>query len=142
MPNYHGTILYYAPAPHQGDGKLTVLCVRLGLRLRRVKPEELEQTVGCLAGLDRGQEAPGAEGAQPVGEPMLVLCGLDERSMDALLRGLRQPGLPRIALKAVLTPTNRGWTMRALYEELCAERAGIAGHQEEGQDGPASEPQV
>lgn len=131
MPKYHGSVLYYAPNPDRGDGRLTALCVRLGLRLRRIRPEELGETVGYLAGLDEGPAAEEPEGAAPVDEPMLVFCGLDNRALNALLQGLRQPGLPRVSLKAVLTPTNRGWTARALYGELQAERAGIARHQGE-----------
>jgi hypothetical protein len=30
--------------------------------------------------------------------------------------------VPRTCLKAILTPTNAGWTLRALYDELCRER--------------------
>lgn len=129
MAKYHGTILYYAPAADRGDGKLTALCVRMGLRLRRVRPDELGQTVGHLAGLIGFEAQTDGEAAEPVNESMLVLCGLEERAFNELLRGLKQPGMPRIALKAMLTQTNCEWTMRALYGELCAERAGIASHE-------------
>jgi len=69
------------------------------------------QTLGSLA--ERGP-VPGEIGA-PLGERMLVLCGL-EKELDALL-----PALPG-CLKAVLTTQNRSWTAGRLLGELQRER--------------------
>ena len=38
--------------------------------------------------------------------------------MDGLLKALRSSGLGPVRLKAVLTPTNRGWHCGALYTAL------------------------
>lgn len=131
MAKFHGMILYYAPAAGSGDGKLMAMCVKLGLRLRRVKPEEIGQTVGALAGVAGFDMNPAAESGEPLPEAVMVICGVDERGLDAVLKGMRQPGMPKVALKAMLTQTNCEWTLRALFEELCAERAGIAQHQQQ-----------
>ena len=40
------------------------------------------------------------------------------RRIDELLLNLRRAGVPRIALKAVVTEHNSGWTFRHLYEEI------------------------
>ena len=53
---------------------------------------------------------------------MLVLCNFSEARLDALLQGMRRSGI-RIALKAMLTESNAGWTFLQLYEELLEEHA-------------------
>lgn len=53
---------------------------------------------------------------------MLVLCNFSEARLDALLQGMRRSGI-RIALKAMLTESNAGWTFLQLYEELLKEHA-------------------
>ena len=55
-------------------------------------------------------------------EEMLVLCNFSEARLDALLQGMRRSGI-RIALKAMLTESNAGWTFLQLYEELLKEHA-------------------
>lgn len=55
-------------------------------------------------------------------EPMLVLHGLSEAQLDALLAELKAADI-RIALKAVTTPTNLRWSPMQLYAELKRERA-------------------
>lgn len=56
---------------------------------------------------------------------LLVMCQLPERRMDKLLFELRRIDAP-IDYKAVLTPTNAGWTIPRLLMEMHAERAAYA----------------
>ncbi len=51
----------------------------------------------------------------------VIMSGLSERELHALMGGYRQRGLPT-QLWATLTPTSEGWTMQALLDELDAER--------------------
>lgn len=93
--------------------------VKLGVRGRTVAPEEYGQPVGRLCGL---------EGFPPVDDTpaggfddeMLVLCGLAGTQLDALLDSLRRTHAP-IALKAVVTEENAGWSSLRLHEELLRE---------------------
>ena len=55
----------------------------------------------------------------------IVLDGLDQRRLDAVLSELRRRKV-HIPLKAVVTPTNALWTPGELYAELCREREAIA----------------
>jgi len=107
--------------PPQKRGKIQVLALQLGCRVQVVPPERFgDKLEELLSGA-----APGPETADPFAEELLVMAGLDERRLDALLNGLRRQRIP-IALKAVLTPTNAGWTVQALYAELCREREAFA----------------
>ena len=57
---------------------------------------------------------------------LLVICQLPERRMDKLLFELRRIDAP-IDYKAVLTPTNAGWTIPRLLMEMHAERTAYTG---------------
>lgn len=104
--------------------KLRGVCDKMGLRLRRVLPEETGRPVGSFVG--RGK-AP-AEEASPetVGE-MLVLCDVSERQLEVFLSSLRTARVGQNAPKAVLTDTNARWTGGQLYVELQKERAELGG---------------
>jgi hypothetical protein len=51
----------------------------------------------------------------------VIMSGLSERELHALMGGYRQQGLPA-QLWATLTPTSEGWTIKSLLDELDAER--------------------
>lgn len=113
-------LLLYDPIGSAWAPKLKQYCAIQGLRLRVVEASDLGRTVGALAqGLAPAGEAPAVA---PVPEPMLIFCSLTNAQLDRLLTSLRRMALPRSVLKAVLTPTNAGWTFSALYRELCRER--------------------
>ena len=116
-------VLTYVPDGAAAEGLSAEL---QGMRLeeRRISAEELGQTVGYLAGLSGYEEKTKAEAAPSLGEGMMVMCGLSEARMDALLRALRE-GNVRIPLKAVITPTNQSWSFGKLAEELAKERQAI-----------------
>ena len=67
-----------------------------------------------------GEESAGAvPGELPViPEEVMVLKQFSSQRLDMLLSGLRRAGVPRIALKAVLTEHNSDWTFYHLYQEL------------------------
>jgi len=105
--------------------KLRFVLAKLGLRAREVKREELGQPVGFLAGLDGFQSTETYEG-EGFSDEMLVMCGLADAQIGALLTALRQARVP-VALKAVLTEENAGWSSLQLHEELCRERDALEG---------------
>lgn len=69
-----------------------------------------------------GKRAGAAPTLRPLPEPVVVYCKVGGGGLDQLLAGLARLGMPRTVLKAVLTPTNAGWTFAALYGELVRER--------------------
>lgn len=54
----------------------------------------------------------------------LVLCGLRDKRLDKVLFELRRADIP-IDYKAVLTPSNQGWTVPELMKELQRERQAV-----------------
>ena len=117
--------------------------------------EEIAETVKTAAqqcGMTFGQFGPASAGMKlsdilsssvqsgldteivPPKQPVLLMDGVDRAGLDRLLAALRQgfgqKNLPGIALKAVVTPTNRGWRFDQLAEELQNKRALLNGYKQ------------
>ena len=114
------TVLYFSPKKTPQTAALKGLLIRMGIRIRNIAPEQVQEQVGALAGAAGFEKSGTASTADPealekLQEEMLVLCNFSEARLDALLQGMRRSGI-RIALKA-------GWTFLQLYEELLKEHA-------------------
>ena len=121
------TVLYFSPKKTPQTAALKGLLIRMGIRIRNIAPEQVQEQVGALAGAAGFEKSGAASTADPealekLQEEMLVLCNFSEARLDALLQGMRRSGI-RIALKAMLTESNAGWTFLQLYEELLKEHA-------------------
>ena len=146
-----GTVLYYTPEKTERTAKLKAVFVRQGLRIRNVGKDELGETVGYLAGIrgyepfrpapanaeeeaaENGDNENGGNGkiseSSEIGEipeEVLVMKGFTSRQIDDLLLGIRKAGLPKIALKAIITDQNAGWTFYHLYEEFKKEHEAMS----------------
>ena len=99
---------------------LQSVCDSLGIILKPVPREAFGLPLGALLGMPAARLAGAAEDSG-FDDPMLLLCGLEEPTFSAFLQALRRSGLPRIDLKAVLTPTNVAWTAVQLRNELLRE---------------------
>lgn len=114
--------MYYGtndPGMKKHEMMMKSVLVRMGVKIRNVKPEQVMETVGCLAGVQGFEEQAGADGPLPViPEQMLVMKGFTSSRIDTLLNQLRRAGVPKIALKAIVTEHNCGWSFYKLYEEL------------------------
>ena len=94
--------------------KLRQIFLMLRVRIRPVEADQYGLTLEEL--LDRSEEKAPVE--EEFSDPMLVFCNLPHEKLDQLLTAMGRAGLPRIALKAMLTPTNRTWTSQQLWTEL------------------------
>ncbi|MCD7770020.1 MAG: DUF3783 domain-containing protein [Oscillospiraceae bacterium] len=103
---------------------LKTVCARQGLRLRRVREEELGQPVGAFFGLSAYREVPKA--SAPLPGRMLVMGGMTSPQVDAFLSALKTARAGE-SLKAVLTEHNAAWDGNTLYHALARERQEIEG---------------
>ena len=107
------------PGTAAGLGKI---CHTLGISLREVTRDEYALPLGALAGIPVNRvNAPEAAPAAGFDDEMLVMCHMLSNELDAFLRAMREAGLPRVALKAVLTPVNVLWNSTDLHGELARE---------------------
>ena len=112
------TVLYYTPEATRQSRTLKGILVRMGIRIRNISPQQINQTVGALAGVQgfEANSAPVSDTAM-IPEEVLVLHQFSEQRLDALLLALRKANV-RIALKAIVTEQNCGWTFYQLYEAI------------------------
>ena len=94
--------------------KLRQIFLMLRVRIRPVEADQYGPTLEDLLG--RSEEKSPVE--EEFSDPMLVFCNLPHEKLDHLLTAMGRAGLPHIALKAMLTPTNRTWTSQQLWTEL------------------------
>ena len=107
------TVLMYNCNDEQW-AKLRQIFLMLRVRIRPVEADQYGLTLEDLLG--RSEEKSPVE--EEFSDPMLVFCNLPHEKLDHLLTAMGRAGLPRIALKAMLTPTNRTWTSQQLWTEL------------------------
>ena len=107
------TVLMYNCDDEQW-AKLRQIFLMLRVRIRPVEADQYGLTLEDLLGRSE-KKAPVEE---EFSDPMLVFCNLPHEKLDHLLTAMGRAGLPRIALKAMLTPTNRTWTSQQLWTEL------------------------
>ena len=100
-------------------GRMRVLCLRMGIRVRVAQPEEFALPVGALAGvMDAPKEVAPAE---PFNDEMMVMAHFKPGMLDAFLDGFRQSRIPSVALKAMLTQTNAAWPAHELHKAIAEE---------------------
>lgn len=104
-----------------GIGKI---CRDLGIRVRGVSRDEYALPIGALAGIPVSHPTNSEVAtATPFDDEMLVMCHMMSNELDAFLQAMREAGIPRIGLKAVLTPINVLWNSTDLHRELALEHA-------------------
>ena len=52
---------------------------------------------------------------------MMVFAGIPNQKLDQILFMMRKNGVKRVDYKAILTETNKTWTIPELYEEISKE---------------------
>ncbi len=100
--------------------KIRSIASRMRLGCERVLPD----AYGCTL----GQILDGAVSASPVthtfSESLLVMCDLSGKRIDKLLFELRH-GNVTVDYKAILTPTNRNWTVPQVFFEMHKEKTAL-----------------
>lgn len=127
-------VLYYNPEQSEKVTKLKGVLVRMGIRIKNVGAEQVNETIGGLLGIpgfEKGQER--ADGAElpHIPEEVMVLHKFSGQRLDELLLNLRKAGVPKVELKAVVTESNVGWTFYQLYEEIREEHERMSGRPQE-----------
>ena len=96
---------------------------RNAIRPLDVAPTELHHSLGALLGLPGFDREPDLWLGRGFDEEMLVMFAFQGTLLHDFLAFFREEGLPPVALKAMITPTNVNWTSLALHEALKEEHA-------------------
>ena len=116
-------LLCYNLPPDQ-SGKIRLLAMRLGVRIRVVLPTEYGEPLVSLCGWEPLTGAPVPQAAFV--DEMLVLANFSNAVLSAFLEHLRQGKTAPVSLKAILTDTNMHWDSVTLHAELSQERDALA----------------
>lgn len=121
--------------PAKKAAKARMLAMRSGVRVAAVETWQYLQPLGSFTG-DCGSMDSLYDGAG-FSEEMLLFAHFPETLLSRFLQSWKATGLPPVALKAVLTDTNRDWNSLELHEQLVEERDSIRrGLRPKGHDAP------
>ncbi len=112
------TILLFNPPEKERLLKIEMALFPLRVRLKRVPAAEYNQPLGLLAGLKDLEPAEGSYDGPELPDTMFVFCFLDDSRLNQALAALRKCGAGPFPYKAVLTPTNSGWTAPDCFAEI------------------------
>lgn len=102
-----------------------MLCLKNRIRIREVRPKQYLEPIGYLAGMKEVSSSGNAYEGQGFEDEMLVFRGFDGQSLPAFLKEMARNKVERVALKAVITPDNVGWTSIQLHEEIKKEHEAL-----------------
>lgn len=91
-----------------------------GVPVKHLTPEDMNQEVGYLIGLDSYEHDPEAK-AQALDDVMMVLHNFSDAQIEVFFDVCKQAKVPYIPLKAVTTQTNVQWRFIELYKNVRAE---------------------
>ena len=69
------------------------------------------------------ESAPESYEGEELEKEMMVFAGISNQRLDQILSMMRKNGVKRVDYKAILTETNKTWTVPRLYEEISKEHA-------------------
>lgn len=93
--------------------------------------QELAEKVEDSGGQANLTDTAGQKLLPQIPEEVLVMKNFTGRRIDELLLNLRKAGVPKIALKAVITEQNSRWTFYQLYEEIKKEHLAMTAKETE-----------
>ena len=102
-------------------GKLEMvrrICVEQKIGMSELSMSDLNRTVAGICGLPGKAGDHKAAPALYMLPEILIFFGADDRSLDLFLERCQELKMEKIGRKAVVTPTNLGWTLYELAEEL------------------------
>ena len=94
----------------------------LGITPVPVTADRLSQQVGFLCGLPGYREKNRPLSGEAPREALMLFHNLPREDLNDVLRSIRQGGVTRSSLKAMVTPTNSNWTLETLLGELRLEQ--------------------
>lgn len=110
----------------QCENALEIRQIAAAFQIKTVEvgTEFFRETLGILEKGEVKQPAEKFTGTPPEGS-MMVFCNVTEKHFDRMLAELRKKQV-EVSYKAVMTPTNKRWSVLRLYLELAREKSAYA----------------
>ncbi len=121
-------ILFYN-VPDKKISSIKPVLSLMGITVKTVGDDEIFDTVGYIAYPDEfDNKRQNQSDIQKPDMEFMLLCGIEPKAMDSVL-GFMRKNKQSIALKAMLTDTNKDWSLIRLINEINAERIAIKAQQ-------------
>jgi len=131
MAQIQKSVIMYYVHDEKKKIQLEVLCMSMSIATKQLKPVDLNEQVGKLAGI---KGIPPLDLTQTEKVPALfcmpeviIFSGVSNKQLDEFLSSYKKVGLTPTKLKAITTPKNIGWTLYQLVKELMAEHEKLEG---------------
>ena len=100
------------------------ICFAQGIEMKNLSGMDTNRTIAMICGMQM-KNSGGHRQAPPlyVLPEIMLFYGIDDPSLDRFLDAYKESSLKPIRKKAIVTPTNLGWTLYELAEELAKESA-------------------
>lgn len=102
------------------------LCLSQEVIVKEIVKAQFELPLGVLAGVIDNSGDIIASVGEPITDEMLLFVDFDQESLSDFLAKYRAAGIPKVNLKAGLTPHNVFWNVYMLHEELKEEHAAMS----------------
>lgn len=97
------------------------------VRLKKVLPDDYNKTLGTIVGIsDATEEGQLPYGGEELPSSMMIFAGIPDSKLNGMLKSLREKKV-QLPYKAIMTPTNTGWTPLECFEELVREHEAMHG---------------
>ncbi len=100
---------------------LKMILFTLKIRMKLVEKKDYLQQLGYLAGIKEMEAVETIYKGEDLEKEMMVFAGIPNQKLDQILFMMRKNGMKRVDYKAILTETNKSWTVPMLYEEISKE---------------------
>ena len=108
-------LLYNFSGERLSGVKLSAVSVKA--LTKEIAKADYGKRLGSLAELKGYENAESGE-LTDFDDELLMMCGFGSEDIDMLLKSLRKHGVGRVALKAIITDTNKDWTSGELYRAV------------------------
>jgi hypothetical protein len=103
---------------------LEKICAEQDISIHELSLKDVNRTVAAVCGMPMKANGPHKTAPAMYMLPeILLFYGIDDHELDSFLDAYNATGTAKIQRKAVVTPTNLGWTLFELAEELGKEIA-------------------
>ena len=95
------------------------ICREQNISLQDLSQKDANRTVAAICGMP--MKTNGYHKTAPAMymlPELLLFYGIDDQGLDRFLEAYQAAGIAKIRRKAVITPTNLGWTLYELAEQL------------------------
>lgn len=101
--------------------EIKMILLSMKIKMKTVEKKEYLQKIGYLAGMKDTEPVQDVYGGEELGKEMMIFANLRETQLEQILYRIRKNGVKKVDYKAILTDTNKDWTVPQLYEELAGE---------------------